>query len=514
MTLRAPRLLPSIALLAATWLALFPISSVDAYYHLATGRRILDDRAIPARGVGSATFGNHPWHDNEWGFQVLAASVGRAVFEPSGVLALTRGGRVQLVALRAAALAATLALLAATIAQLSGGPVLTALCVWLAAFLTFGNLFWDIRPQILSYAALAALAFLLERARGGSRLALPACLVVIALWANVHGAFVVGLGLLGCEAAGEWIEVARGAPDRRRAWRITATALLAPLAACLNPLGIAQLVHPLIYLGHPEIHAANNEWARPDLLHLPLMMVTIALLGLAVFAGARLRPAHVIRVLVFFALFLTAIRHLPLAVIVVVPVLAAALAQAARGDGWRRFLDPDAPAWGTGRRRAVLAATLAAAIAGLSGAKFIGFVPAFGERPTRALPEAHVRFLAANAVPGNGFNAYRFGGFLMFRLYPRERVFMDGRNDLYGAFREEVYNRILNAEPGWSEAWDDAVDRYDLGWVLVDATDPLAGELARSPGWRRVPDTELTRDPRFGVDGIVLFLHVDKKPSS
>jgi len=170
--------------------------------------------------------------------------------------------------------------------------------------------------------------------------------------------------------------------------------------------------------------------------------------------------------------------------------------------------------WGTGRRRAVLAAMLAVAIAGFSGAKFIGLVPSFEERPTRALPEAHVRFLAGHAVPGNGFNAYRFGGFLMFRLYPQERVFMDGRNDLYGTFREEVYNRILFTEPGWSEVWDDAVARYDLGWVLVDATDPLAFELGRSLLWRRVPDRELTSDSRFSADGIVLFLHVDTKTSS
>ena len=514
MTFRAQRLLPSIALLAATWLALFPISSVDAYYHLATGRRILDDRAIPARGVGSATFGLRPWHDNEWGFQVLAAAVGRAEKEPGGVLVLTPWGRVGLIAMRAAALAATLALLAATMARLAAGPFLRASLVWLAAFLTFGNLFWDVRPQIVSYVALAAVAFLLERAREGWRFALPACLAVIALWANVHGAVVVGVGLIACEAMGEWIEVGRGGSHRGRAWRLSATALCAPLAAAFNPLGVQQLVHPFVYWSRPEIHAGNNEWARPDLLHLPLLVATFGLLAIAVIAGARLRPAHVLRLLVFGGLFLTAIRHLPLVAIVAVPVLAGALTQAARGEGWRRCLDPDAAAWGAGAKRAVLVAALAAAIVFGSGAKFIGFVPSFEERPTRVLPEAHVRFLAANAVPGNGFNAYRFGGFLMFRLYPQERVFMDGRNDLYGTFREEVYNRILFAEPGWSEAWDDAVARYDLGWVLVDATDPLASALARSSRWRRISDEELSDDPRFNADGIVLFVHADTKTSS
>ncbi len=506
MTSRALRVLPSLTILAASWLALFPISSVDAYYHLATGRRILDDREIPARGVGSATFGRTRWHDNEWGFQVLTALVGRSEREPGGVLALTPSGRVGLVLMRVAALAATLSLLAATMARCGVGRVSRALGVWLAAFLTFGNLFWDIRPQILSYVALAALAFLLELARDGRRFALPACLGVIALWANIHGAFVVGFGLLACEAAGAWIEARRDLTRRPDAWRLTVTAFAAPFAACLNPSGWRQLVHPLVYMASPEIYAANNEWARPDLLHLPLMVATFGLLALALASGARLRPALLFRVGVFGALFLTAIRHLPLAAIVVVPVLALALTEARRGANRRAFWDIDrlagAPAWG----RAVVVSALFAGIVGLSGAKFVGIVPAFDERPSRALPEAHVRFLTAHAVRGNGFNAYRFGGFLMFRMYPQERVFMDGRNDLYGAFRTRVYDRILLAEPGWAELWTDAVARYDLGWVLLDATDPLAASLAHSPRWRRVPDGRLVDDPRFGADGIVLFL--------
>jgi hypothetical protein len=505
-TSRTLRVLPWFAILAACWLALFPISSVDAYYHLATGRRILDDREIPARGVGSATFGHVPWHDNEWGFQVLAALVGRAEREPGGVLVLTPAGRVGLVLMRAGALAAALSLVAATMARCGVGAVLRALGVWLAAFLTFGNLFWDIRPQILSYVALAALAFLLELERDGRRWALPACLAVIALWANFHGAFVVGIGLLACEAAGGWLEARRDATLRPYAWRLTASTLGAPLAACLNPLGFRQLVHPLVYMAHPEIYAGNNEWMRPDFLHLPLMLATFGLLALALATGARLRPGHLLRVVLFGALFLTAIRHLPLVTIVVVPVLALAATEAGKGPGWRAFWDPGSVAGIPRRSRAVLVLLVLAGIAGLSGAKFIGVVPRFDERPSRALPEAHVRFLAAHAVRGNGFNAYGFGGFLMFRMYPQERVFMDGRNDLYGTFRARVYNRILFTEPGWGELWTDAVARYDIGWVLVDGTDPLAAALANAPEWRRVPDDRLSDDRRFGADGIVLFL--------
>jgi len=472
-----PRWLPWAAVFATAWLALFPIASVDAYYHLATGRRILETRSIPTRGVGSASFGQAPWHDNEWGFQALAASIGRAERDPaSGVLLLTPAGRAGLVLLRAAVLAATMASLLATMTRAGVGPGLAALGVWLAAFLTFGNLFWDIRPQILSFLFLAVLVDLLERFRRGSGPALYVALALLALWSNVHGAVVLGCLAIACEAAGAWLE-----RDRRRAVTLSVAAAAAPIAACLNPLGWRQLAFALDYARHPEIVAGNNEWSRPDLLHLPLLVLTVLVLVVASVAGDRPRPGQIVRVVAFGALFLGAIRHLPLFAIVLVPVTMEALARVGR-------LVPR-------RLPAVLA--VAAGIVALSGAKQIALVPSFAERPSRALPERHARFLASQRIPGAGFNAYRFGGFLMFRLYPEERVMMDGRNDLYRSFRTDVYQPILEGRPGWESLWDDVVRRYRIGWALLDARDPLATHLTQEAEWLPISDE---------MSGIVLFL--------
>ena len=207
------RLLPAIAIAAMAWLALFPISSVDAYYHLAIGKRILDEGAIPSRGVGSATFGNEPWHDNEWGFQLLAATISPTARDASGVLEITPAGRVALIGMRALVLAAALALLSATMARMGIGAAARAVGVLLAAFLTFGNLFWDVRPQIFTYLGVAALLYLLERDRGGARWAFPAILASIAIWANLHAAFIVAPFLVLAEGERG---VARGGPAPRR----------------------------------------------------------------------------------------------------------------------------------------------------------------------------------------------------------------------------------------------------------------------------------------------------------
>jgi hypothetical protein len=324
------RWLPVATIVALGWLALFPIVSVDAHYHLATGRRILEDGRIPDRGVGSATFGDKAWHDNEWGFQLLAALVGRAVQDESGVWELTRGGAAGLILMRVACLALTLALLSAQMARSGVGPLTRSVALALAAFLTFGNLFWTVRPQIFSYLGLALIAWLLERHRGGAAWAAWATLPVVAVWANLHGAFVIGIALLGTEAFGETVQRRldgrSGTAAVRRLWVVT---VLAPLAACINPHGYLQVLHPFIYLLRPEIHRGNAEWTRPDFLHLPLFVLTLGLLAVALVAQGRPRIADLTRGAAFTVLLFTAIRHLPLAAIILVPVL---------GHGHRRAL--------------------------------------------------------------------------------------------------------------------------------------------------------------------------------
>lgn len=461
---------PAMVIVAVAWLALFPITSVDAYYHLAVGKRILETGEIPSRGVGSATFGSEPWHDNEWGFQVVAAALGVTERDGDGVLVLTPRGRVSLILMRAAFLALTLGFLSAALRRMGVSGLGRALALWLFAFLTFGNLFWDVRPQIVSYAIFAAILWLLEEDRAGRRFAVPAILGATALWANVHAAFPVGVVLVGVEAVGSLWEARRDRDGRRRAYRLLGAAALMPLAAALNPHGFAQVTHPLRYVLQPEIHAGNAEWFPPDFLHLPLLLGTLAWAVVSWGRARPLRAAEILRIGVFFALLTTALRHLPFAALVLVAAGARAAVSA-----WR--LDR-IPRWGG-------AAALAIAIVAFSGAKFVGPLPRFEEGMVRPMPERAVRFLVREAVEGNGFNAYRFGGFLMFRMYPEERVFMDGRNDLYGMFRHRVYNPILFAEPGWEARFDEVVSRFGLGWVLVDASDPIAAGLAGREGWIR-----------------------------
>jgi hypothetical protein len=55
-------------------------------------------------------------------------------------------------------------------------------------------------------------------------------------------------------------------------------------------------------------------------------------------------------------------------------------------------------------------------------------------------PEGAVMFIRNNGISGRIFNEMAIGGYLIFRLWPRTRVFIDGRTPLYG---DDFYKRYI-----------------------------------------------------------------------
>jgi hypothetical protein len=78
----------------------------------------------------------------------------------------------------------------------------------------------------------------------------------------------------------------------------------------------------------------------------------------------------------------------------------------------------------------------------------------------------------------------QWGDYLIYRLYPRTKVFMDGRSDFYGPDFEQKYQEVLNVSYGWEKT----LGRYDVDTILLPPSAPLAGALKESARWRVVYD--------------------------
>jgi hypothetical protein len=100
------------------------------------------------------------------------------------------------------------------------------------------------------------------------------------------------------------------------------------------------------------------------------------------------------------------------------------------------------------------------------------------------IPVKATDFIVREGITGRMFNTYHYGGYLIYRLYPNQRVFIDGRADMYGdAFIKDA----LAIYQGGSE-WKRRFDRYGIDYVICESEAPLRQLLLQEGSFRLVFD--------------------------
>jgi len=97
-------------------------------------------------------------------------------------------------------------------------------------------------------------------------------------------------------------------------------------------------------------------------------------------------------------------------------------------------------------------------------------------------PVAAADWIERHEPAGNMYNPYQWGGYLIHRLYPRHRVFMDGRVDMYG---EEVFRDWVALREARGD-WEQIASRYGVKWGLAEAGGALTEAVRSSANWEVV----------------------------
>lgn len=102
-------------------------------------------------------------------------------------------------------------------------------------------------------------------------------------------------------------------------------------------------------------------------------------------------------------------------------------------------------------------------------------------------PARLVEFLKATTPDGPMYNFYTWGGFLIWSLYPKYKVFIDGRA------LDDMINRTADAILKTFPNWKEKLDAYGINFVVIPVifresghTIPLATALARDDDWSLV----------------------------
>jgi len=441
-------------LTALCLLGLFSTASADTdfWWHLKTGQYIVERHSLPVPdpfAYTASAAAAYPGEEqvrhfnltHEWLSQVLMYAMYAVAGFPGIVLA------------RAVLLASLCGLAGFLAARLSAN-----FYAGIAAACATGSVvvaFVADRPGVVSFLGVAVFVSLLELRRGWW--ALPPLAL---LWANCHGGFLLGWVVLLAYAA-QALPFRPGATwprASRRLWLVTACAIA---ASGINPNGFGVLATVLAYRRSP-MQANLIEWHAPSLWGPPYgfdILLYAAALVLAL-SWRKVRLAHWILFAAFAGASLAAFRNTPL-IGFLAPVLIAAYFPF-------RVKVPGALAW--------LPPILAAAVAA------VGFAQGrFFELRVAAwtIPEKAAGYLLEHHVTGPIFNTYEQGGYLIWRMGPQERVFIDGRSLSETVYRD--YNQILFNAGSYADQVvgprAELLNRYGVHVVVMNAMDYVSGTL-------------------------------------
>ncbi len=290
------------------------LNDPDTFLHIATGRWIWAHRAVPATDPFSHSLAGAPWTAHEWLAQLVIAAAYGAL------------GWAGVVALAALGVAASVALLMRALERFAP-PRLALGITALSFYLMASHL--TARPHALAMPILVGWAAALIRARAEARAPSLYLLPLMALWANLHGGFVVGLGLAGAFAV-EAVLTAEDRSARREAILGWGRFVLgAALASLLTPHGIAGWWFPFKLMSFHFALDFVSEWHAPVLgPTAPLVLWLAALIVFALWTDFRAPLFRVLMVAGLIAMAMSRTRNAELLALLAPLLLAPSLALA------------------------------------------------------------------------------------------------------------------------------------------------------------------------------------------
>ena len=337
------------------------------------------------------------------------------------------------------------------------------------------------RPHIFTLLFLAISLWLIDADRARPSRYIWTLVPLAALWVNLHGGFISLVACLVIVAAGSALE---GAWATARRYSLLALACLA--ATGLNPYGFAVHRHVVAYLREKWIAKLVQEFQSPSFQSTEGLYFEILLfagVALAAWLLARKQVASALLILFWAHASLTSVRHIPIYVLVVTPLL---------GREATRLWDR----WTIGARRGSLPAILDAlahehtpglARTSLWAPALVVAFALFGfgwnwpdDFPGGKFPVAMVRRHASQIAGARIFTTDSWADYLTFRNYPRQRIFFDGRSDFFGKDVADDYLRVLSGHYGW----DATLRRYRFDAALVPPQSAIASLLRLQPDWR------------------------------
>jgi hypothetical protein len=446
----------------------------DTGYHIRAGEFIIKNWSIPERDIFSFRSPPIPWVAHEWLSEVIMALVHSA------------SGLTGIVIFFSAIIASTQLLLFRMVRQESRDVLLAALIVCFATLSS--TLHWLARPHIFSLALTVVWYRLLDEFQYRRKNRLFLLPLLILLWVNLHGSFILGIFLLGIYGVGNLLTSITAKGPKAEHFLQNAKSFLLIMIVCflvsmINPQGYHILLFPFELTSDRFLMDNVHEYLSPN-FHKPLPFKYFLLLLIAILACSRppVNWIELILILTFTYMALYSVRFITLFAIITAPILIRLIDQVKLDLPTKvsKFLNERSVRLSQMERQT---SGYFWSIVALSAVISLGATGSYHYKFSKeSYPITAVEFLMKENIPGNTFTHDGFGDYLIYAAWPQHSVFIDGRADMYGADRWREYLNLAHALPGWKEI----IDKYAFSSILFDTHSALASALAEDRNWHLI----------------------------
>lgn len=353
------------------------------------------------------------------------------------------------------------------------------LTLWAA---TASSIHWLTRPHIFSFLFFAIWVSWLERTRKEEKIRLWFFPALMLIWVNMHGDFIFGaLAWLAYFIGWLWEYAVKSSnwEKGKQFLFIGSTSLVATgitpdlwhnWDAVLNNRSAYILERTSETL--PPNFATPNFWPFAGLLVLAVVLLIVN--------HKRIVLSHVLLLGGLAAASLVIARNIPLAVIAGAPIIATWIGQISTTSKYWSKIETSFFSTDKSLPGFFWPALLVLAAIGLLAHHYSNTHATVYNFNPQIFPAQATDWVETHPMQGNMFNDFNWGGYLLYRLWPTQRVFIDSQSDFYGEAFIRRYADIYNGSPDWNEG----LTQYKVGWIIVPVNSAISSAAQASNDWK------------------------------
>lgn len=398
----------------------------DLGRHLKIGEIIVKTKSIPSNNLFSYTNPNHQFINHHWLSEVIFYLFSKTF------------GLNSLIILKVICILVSVGLVFKLSSNKFGIiPTVVAGLILSPLFLERN----DIRPEIFGYLFFSFILYVLFSYPKKQKLIF--CLpVVMLLWINMHITFIFGIFLI-------LILITKIFLNREKNYSITnySITFISLFVLLFNPHGLTGVFYPFnIFKDYGYTIVENqNLFYLSKMIFNPLIKYFFLISPIVILASIVLITVNQLTVifilLTFFGATVFQLRHLPFFVLSAIPVFAMLFNRIGGLIAKKHFLSENLK---------LATSILLIFILCLGSIFFIlnKYYLIFDQDKRFGLGfngfnEQAIEFINKNNLENNIFNNFDIGGYFIFELYPKYKVFIDNRPEAYPAdFIENVYKQL------------------------------------------------------------------------